>query len=135
MKSVAERAQQRVRDSLADGLAEGDSIAQMTERISEWMRVGKETYAQTVARTETGVTMNTAAYEGYVQGGATGNEWLSVPGGPFPRDHQSMDGVIAKIDELFTLPSGETCLYPQDPTLDVGDIASCACTHAPVIEE
>jgi HK97 family phage portal protein len=134
MMSVAERAQGRVRDSLAQGLAEGETIEQLTERVSEWARVGKEAYAETVARTETGIVMNEAAREGYEQGGATGLEWLSVIDERSRDEHADMDGTIVTMDEKFDL-DGNLCDGPQDPVLPVEHVANCRCTSAPVVDE
>jgi len=134
MKTVAESAQDRLRDSLAEGLANGETVEELRQRTLEWAVEGKEQYAETVARTETGSSMNQASLDGYEQGGASGKEWLSG-GGPNARDwHSAMDGVVVGIDENFDLETG-SFNGPGDPAMEVGDVANCGCTLAPVLGE
>jgi uncharacterized protein with gpF-like domain len=135
MKSVAATAEERVRATLAEGLAEGETVEQLTARVDGWVAEGQEQYSEVVARTESGIVMGTAADEAYHQAGATGEEWLAiVDGRSGPRAHDEMDGVVVGIDEDFTLPSGATCRYPGDPSLDPDDLCNCRCTVAAVFD-
>lgn len=139
MKTVAETAQERVRDSLAEGLEKGETIEELTARVDEWAEAGMERHAVTVARTESAGCLNQAALDGYVQGGATGKEWLSTLSATTRPGHADLDGVAVGIDEDFTLETvdGDTvsCNGPGDPNLPVGEVANCECTVAPVFEE
>ena len=133
MRSVAETAQGRVRRSLAEGIANGETVAQLQERVLVWARAGKEQHAQTVARTETGVVMNRAALDGYEQSGATGKEWLAILDEGTRDDHAALDGVVVGINETFDV--GGTAAYgPGDPVLPIEEVANCRCTTAPVYE-
>jgi SPP1 gp7 family putative phage head morphogenesis protein len=134
MRSIAETAQERLRGSLADGLANGETVSQLTTRALEWAKAGKEVYAETVARTETGVVMNAAALDGYQQAGATHKEWLAVGDGRTRESHGALDGVVIPIGEKFSV-SGFPADGPGDPGLPVGEVANCRCTTAPVFEE
>ena len=134
MKSVVESAQTRLRDALAEGMANGETVEELRQRVLQWAEEGKEQYAETVARTETGSSMNQASLDGYTQGGATHKEWLSG-GGPNARDwHSAMDGTVIPIDGLFELETG-SFNGPGDPAMGVEDVANCGCTLAPAFED
>jgi SPP1 gp7 family putative phage head morphogenesis protein len=134
MRSIAETAQERLRGSLADGLAGGETVSQLTTRALEWAKAGKEVYAETVARTETGVVMNAAALDGYQQAGATHKEWLAIMDDRTRDTHASLDGAVVPIAETFDV-GGFAASGPGDPSLPVEEVANCRCTTAPVFEE
>ncbi len=144
MRSVAETAQGRCREALAEGLANGETIDQLEARVLEWAAQGKEGYAENVARTETGTVMNAAAREGWEQGGADGREWLAIvddrtrgANDKDTTDHLSHDGEVLFGDEQFVLagPDGdEACDYPMDPNLSAANICNCRCTSSPVFK-
>jgi len=133
MKTVAATAQDRCRATLAEGLLNGETIEQLTDRVMEWSATGQEYHAENVARTETGICMNSAALEGYREGGATGKEWLSIVDDRSREWHAAMDGVVVGIDEDFDL-DGEPCDGPGDPSLGPENVCQCRCTSAPVVE-
>lgn len=134
MKTVVATAQDSVRASLAEGIANGETVDQLKARVLQWSATGKDSHAETVARTESGIVMNTAAVEGYRQGGANGKEWLSIVDDRSRPEHADMDGTVVGIEENFTL-NGVDCDGPGDPSLDVGELANCRCTVAPVVGE
>ncbi|NMC35306.1 MAG: phage portal protein [Veillonellaceae bacterium] len=132
MKTVTANAQTRARQSIEQGLAEGETIEDLTARVLQWAETGREGYAENVARTETGISFNQASLDGYAQGGATHKEWLAG-GGPSPpaRDwHTAMDGVVVPIDEDFELETG-SFNGPGDPEMDAEDVCQCRCALAP----
>ena len=69
----------------------------------QWSASGKLHHAENVARTESGIVMNTADLQGYKQGGATGKEWLSIVDDRSRQHHADMDGVVVGIDASFDL--------------------------------
>lgn len=133
MKTVVATAQDAVRASLAEGIANGETVDQLTDRVMQWSASGKLHHAENVARTESGIVMNTAALQGYKQGGATGKEWLSIVDDRSRQHHADMDGVVVGIDASFDL-DGVECDGPGDPALGPEDVCNCRCTVAPVIE-
>jgi len=133
MKTVVATAQDAVRASLAEGIANGETVDQLTDRVMQWSASGKLHHAENVARTESGIVMNTAALQGYKQGGATGKEWLSIVDDRSRQSHADMDGVVVGIDASFDL-DGVSCDGPGDPALGPEDVCNCRCTIAPVIE-
>lgn len=133
MKSVVETAQERVRQTLAEGLAEGEAVDDLTARVGEWMKAGKEVYAENVARTETGIVMNEAAREADRQAGASGLEWLAIVDDRTRDTHAEMDGVTVAMGERFVV-GGVECDGPGDPGLPAEEICNCRCTTAAVFE-
>jgi len=126
---VLETAQDHARRTLAEGLANGETVKDLTKRIGQFVEQGRESYAPAVARTEVGCAMNTASADAFGQAGADGLEWIAiVDGRNGDRAHDEMDGVTRAMDEEFTLPSGDTCGFPMDEGLDVGDVVNCRCT-------
>jgi SPP1 gp7 family putative phage head morphogenesis protein len=133
MKTVTATAQESCRASLAEGLANGETIEQLTGRVEQWAEAGRIGHAENVARTETGVCMNQASLEGYREGGAQSKEWLAISDATSREWHASMDGVIVGIDENFELETG-SFNGPGDPSMDAGDACRGRCAIAPVVE-
>ena len=124
MTTVAATAQDRCRATLSEGLQNGETIEQLTDRVMEWSATGQEYHAENVARTETGVCMNSAALEGYREGGANGKEWLAIVDNRSRDWHAAMDGTVVGIDEEFDL-DGEACDGPGDPALGPENVCQC----------
>jgi len=138
MTSVGDTMQVAARLALDTGIAEGETIKRLTDRVKRFAKDGKEKHALTVARTETGTVMNQAAQEAYAQAGAS-QEWLAVLDENTRHNHADMDGQIAKAGEQFdfeTVDGGSIMVDgPFDSAMDIGDIANCRCTTVPVFED
>ncbi len=134
MRSIAERAQRRARETIEDGMREGETITALTERVREWARAGREQYAENVARTETGIALNGASLEGYRQAAVGSKEWLSIIDERSRPEHAMLNAKVIGIDELFDV-NGIPAECPGDPNLPAEEICQCRCTIAPVIEE
>jgi phage portal protein BeeE len=145
MQSVGEKVQSTARTALAEGLAKGETVKDLTKRVEAWAANGKERYAQAVARTEVGSAMNAASMEGYRQSGATHKEWLSIVddrtrGGDAEdlTNHIELDGEIVPLEGKFELegPIGlEYADRPMDPDLSAANVVNCRCTSAAVFSE
>jgi SPP1 gp7 family putative phage head morphogenesis protein len=131
LQTVARGAEQRVRESLDEGLAQGETVEELTARVEAWTEAGREAYAVTTARTETGIVMNEAAREADRQAGASGFEWLAIVDDRTRDSHAEMDGVTRGMDEPFEV-DGHECDGPGDPALPPEEICNCRCTTAAV---
>jgi len=128
MKTVAADAQTRLRDSIAAGMKSGETVKDLTARVKEWAVTGRESYAENVARTETGSALNRGAQEGYKQAGCTVKTWLSVVDDRSRTDHAAIDGVSVDFEEgTFGLASGSWD-GPHDPGMGPEDVCNCRCT-------
>jgi SPP1 gp7 family putative phage head morphogenesis protein len=134
MVTVADTAQSTVRNAIAEGLAEGETVDDLRRRVQAWSKGIAKRHAENVARTEAGVCMNTSARNGYQDGGADGTEWLAARDERSRDWHAAMDGQTRKWDEKFTLNSPDgalECDGPGDPVLGPGDVCQCRCANAP----
>lgn len=133
MKTVVDTAQERCRNVLAEGLASGETLPELRDRVLEWSSTGQKSHAMNVARTETNMATNGAVREGFRQAEVPAKEWLSVVDDRSRDDHAALDGKVVAIDDTFTLDSGE---YegPGDPAMGPDDACSCRCTLAAAFE-
>jgi HK97 family phage portal protein len=134
MNTVQATAQDRVRTSLAEGLANHETIEQLTDRVSQWAVEGREGWAETVARTEAASSLNMGALEGYKQAGAQGKTWLAEIDAVTREEHADLDGVTVGIDEQFSC-GGEDCDGPGDPGLSPELVINCRCSCSGSWEE
>lgn len=68
-KSVESSLTQRIRDSLAEGIDEGEPIGQLTARVKEIAGPGTENASYMIARTEAARSYNTEREDGWKQSG------------------------------------------------------------------
>lgn len=140
--TLVERAtREKVRNAIAGAVAEGKSVKQTATDIRDVfngeMREGR---ARVIARTETGIAMNTARTESMVAQGVDEIEWRSVidtktrratEKNPDAPDHEKMNGKRTKMGTPFD----NGLMFPNDPNADaalVGEIVNCRCVHIPV---
>jgi len=133
MRTVPQTAQDSLRRSLAEGIANGENIEALMERVREWNNTGKEHHVENVARTEVGCAMNTAASDTYRENDF-GLEWLAINDERTRDDHAEMDGIAVGPSETFTLPDGSTCSCPGDASLPPEQCCNCRCSTAPVAD-
>jgi len=128
--------------SLAEGIAEGESIAVLTERVFTAVDgvydKMTEARAEAIARTETISTVNFGQNVVYEAEGVAKKEWLSTPDGFTRESHEMMDGTIVGIDESFNVPGFENTEsdsmdYPGGGSV-AGQNINCRCTILPVLE-
>jgi HK97 family phage portal protein len=134
----------QLRVSLVEGVGAGESIAQLSDRVSEVFSAAKGPRAETIARTEVIRASNWGQHEAWEQTGVIQQqEWISTPDertrGNDPRDefdHVNVDGQIRDLDAPF-LVSGQMLRFPGDDSLNAsaGNVINCRCTIAAVIEE
>jgi len=125
-----------LRDALSDGIAAGESVPQLAERVRQVMDVSKAR-SMTIARTETGFAFNTGRNEGMKQAGVSRQEWLTARDARVRDSHAAVgvDGQIVGVGEPFTMGSGVTLLYPQDPSGPAEEVINCRCVAIPVVAE
>ena len=141
MKTVVSNHQDTLRKSLSEGLANGENVTTLTERVQAFVVNGREAHAPTVARTEVGSAMNTAAGEASMQAGADDLEWLAIQDERTREEHAEMDGKTRSIrdDEPFHVPDPNLgtvdMMHPGDSDAPVNQVANCRCTTAGVFRE
>lgn len=117
-----------VHSIIRQGLERGDTYTTMSKTLKE--KFGQDLKrATTIARTES------ARVQAYTTN-ATMTEvdkqtplikiWRTMKDEGVRNSHKSMEGVMVKFDEEFTLPSGDTCMYPTSSGNPAEDI-NCRC--------
>ena len=123
IKSISDTTLEKLKRTLAEGVANGESIPNLASRISGVYDEAKGSRAIKIARTETISASNSGAYNAYKQGGVKKKEWLATMDDRVRDEHAAMNGEIVGLNEVFS--NGE--MFPGEP--------NCRCTVLPVIEK
>lgn len=103
---IADTTKQAIRDALAQGLNEGESIPQMTRRLQESGAFSRSR-AELIARTETTRVTNGGQRESlsdYVRenGGKATKRWLTARDERVRPEHVALEGEVRGIDDAFS---------------------------------
>jgi len=126
-------------DSSASRAAEGLALdPAKIDRMVERYRQNFVAYRATViARTEGGHLFGVAREAGFRQmlqqagiAESRGEKGWRTRRDALVRDlHEPMDGVWVGLNQVFTMPNGEVCYRPKDPSLSAKNRCSCRCLH------
>lgn len=134
IKDVSKTTRDKLAKTLAEGVADGESIPQLAERVSAVFAEAKGSRARTIARTETIRASNFGAVEGYQQSGVVERkEWIATRDDKTRDEHSAADGQTVALDEPFDV-GGEDLMYPGDPTASAATTINCRCAVAPIVE-
>jgi SPP1 gp7 family putative phage head morphogenesis protein len=128
---INKTSKERLQKSLNEGIANGESIPKLRDRVSEIYTEYKKSRCTMIARTETTRAVNAGSIETYILAGVQKKEWLSTRDSRVRDSHSRLDGQKRLIDELFS----NGLMYPGDPAGPVSEVANCRCTILPIIEE
>jgi len=124
IKSISDTTLEKLRKTLAEGVANGESIPNLADRIGIVYDEAKGSRAVKIARTETINASNSGSLEAYKQSGVVEKkEWLATMDDRVRDEHAAMNGEIVDIDKPFS--NGE--MFGSEP--------NCRCTILPVIKE
>lgn len=136
-----------IKQQLADGAAEGESIPDLAKRIRTLFDQTYAKRAQTVARTEVVSAYNGSTFQVANESDQTaGLEWLATHDKRVRKSHKAMDGKTIGKGEYFEL-DGAIMAYPGDPNLTAipdatgqipnpaSFIVNCRCTIVPIVRE
>jgi SPP1 gp7 family putative phage head morphogenesis protein len=121
-----------IRQALADGALEGESIPELADRVQHVFDVATDSRATTIARTETISAYNgsaSAVAASYGQDVVGGQEWISTVDGRTRPEHAGADGQVVPIGQAFDV-GGESMAYPGDPNGSSANVVNCRCTVA-----
>lgn len=138
IKGVNKTTFDKLKGSLAEGLKDGDTHAELVDRVKEVYQGATEARAETIATTETNIAVNTGRFEGMVEAGVERKGWqASNLEGVRPEhlqaeaDYQD-EGV--PIDEPFIV-AGEELMHPGDPGGSPGNTINCRCFSFAILPE
>lgn len=116
-----------VNRSILGSIEDGASTEDMAKRVRDVFRASMER-ARTIARTETGIAMNSAKQELYEDMAVDEIEWSTVLDGRERPSHGDLNGERVAMGEEFE----NGLQYPGDPNGDPGEVINCRCTALPV---
>jgi len=131
-KEVNHTTVEKLASAIAAGLAEGEGIALITERVNQIYSEYPTYRAEMIARTEATAANNIGFQEGYKQSGvANAKEWISTGDGRTRDSHLDLDGEVVGIEEEFS----NGLQYPGDPNGSPEEVINCRCVLAPAFRE
>ena len=101
IKGINETTRDKLRKELEEGIANGESIAKLSDRISKVFEEAKGYRAERIARTETIRAANFGAFEGYQQGNVEQKRWLATMDERVRDAHADADMQVRDMDEPF----------------------------------
>lgn len=119
----------RIQQALADGVAAGEGIPKLSERIRHVFDTTRSR-AELIARTETTSALNQAAsdYANALPPGTVGRkEWLAVHDLRTRPAHRVADGQTVPLSHPF-LVGGFPMQHPGDPTAPPSEVCNCRCS-------
>ena len=131
IRGAAATETERLRASLAEGLAAGESRTQLVARIHEQIAEAYTGQALTIARTETQASYAGARFLGMEDLGVRRHEWLSARDARVRESHAEIDGETVPLGDTFS----NGLRFPLDPQGAAAEVVNCRCTALPVIEE
>jgi len=106
------------------GLAEGEGMAKISDRINGVYEEFPTWRSDMIARTESTAANNEGFIEAYKQSEVTTHkEWIAVMDSRTRPEHQLLDGDIVEVGKTFS----NGLMYPQEP--------NCRCVIAPAFEK
>jgi SPP1 gp7 family putative phage head morphogenesis protein len=124
IKSIGDTTLEKLKKTLAEGVAAGEKIPSLASRVSSVYDGAKGYRSELIARTETIKASNSGAYQAYKQSGVVEKkQWLATMDDRVRDEHAAMNGEIVGLNEAFS--NGE--MFPGEP--------NCRCTVLPVIEK
>lgn len=129
---VADTTLDDLKRTLSEGLANGDSIGQMGDRIAKTMDMARGFRSETIARTEVGSSLNFGRNEQMAVQGVEKKEWVAIFSNTRD-DHAEAHGQVVNVKDSFEV-GGESLEFPQDPKGSAANVINCQCSAAPVFD-
>lgn len=119
--------------ALAEGIAEGEGIGQLAERVDAVMVDRIRSSKETIARTEVTASSTIGTQESWRQSGVvTGKEWVAALDSRTRETHIEAHGQVVGLDDNFTV-GGATGPGPGMMS-SASESVNCRCSIAPVVD-
>lgn len=129
VKNINETTKDALRDELVEGLANGESVPKLRDRVSRVFADAKGRRAETIARTESHNSVSAGTFETYKAADVERKEWLATKDSRTRDSHRAIDGEVKPIDQPFS----NGLMYPGAPG-PAKEVINCRCALLPVIE-
>lgn len=129
---VTDTTYSQITDALAEGVAQGETIQEIAQRVKQVFDNADTARATTIARTEVISAYNASGATVAGQLGADvvgGQQWITTEDARTREAHAIADGQVVGIGEPFDV-DGESLAYPGDPSGSPGNIINCRCVTA-----
>lgn len=122
-----------LRDSLTEGIANGESIDDLAKRVDAVMGDRIRSSREVIARTETTKASTSGTLESWRQSGVvTGKEWVASLDKRTRETHVAAHGQVVGLDELFTVGAA-TGTGPGQMS-SARESVQCRCSIIPVLD-
>jgi hypothetical protein len=134
LSDVPDEIHRAIMDAISEGISAGDTLDQITARVSDAFDAIDEGRAALIADNETSTAYAFSSDESAKAAGVKYKRWIHSDLSLKPRpDHIAMNGLVVPIDQPF--PVGDPPLmYPHDPNGSPGDTINCGCISVPVAD-
>jgi hypothetical protein len=137
MSDVPQQVFERIKDQLAEGFENGESISKISARIrSEFNAIDSER-GRVIAQTETGAAYGFGRHEAIKAAGFTHKKWLTSGNDNVRKAHRVMNlRVVIPIGEPFIVTNPKTgeqdaIMHPGDSDGAPWNVINCHCTELP----
>ena len=114
IKQIQDTTLEKLRTTLAEGVANGESIPDLSKRVAEAYEEAKGYRTDRIARTETINASNKGTLEGYKQSGVVEKkEWITAVDERSCEECVAMDGEIVEINKAFSCGVMQPPLHPN----------------------
>lgn len=118
----------KIKESLAEGVKNGDGIEELKQRIMDVATQLKESQAYTIAQTESTGIANATHMDIYDQEDVAEKEWASIHDLRTRDSHVAADTQKVPLNDPFTIgEDGEKMMYPGDPSASAKERINCRC--------
>lgn len=137
LKGINEETFEQLRESLQDGLAQGETFQQLSERVKVIFNDASDVRAETIALTETNTAVNGGRFTGMKLAKVEKKGWQASNLENVRATHLQAEQTYAKgipIEKPF-LVGGVSLMYPGDPNGSAAEVINCRCFTFAVIAE
>lgn len=128
---IGERIRTLVRDTLVEGMREGEAVEDLSKRVKDVFNASAAR-ATTIARTEAQIALNGGTQERYKRSIPNGKiQWLSSRDSLVREQHVQVDGEVVVVGGMFS----NGLEHPCDPSGPADEIVNCRCYTIAIIED
>lgn len=142
LKRVPDEVYSLIVREIETGIAQGESVPDMTARVQQVLTASATPYwknrARTVARTESHAAVMAGAYAGAVREAEARGDvapfkvWISTRDSRTRPTHVEADGQRTLLTSSFMV-GGAQLLYPGDPRGPADTVIQCRCSFLPIV--
>jgi hypothetical protein len=130
LNGIGELAWSAGRDELLEGFSQGDSVAELRDRLTSTIRGMSDGRAEVIARTEVIGASNAgslAQVEALGEFGPKSKRWLATLDNKTRPTHAAADGQVVPVKAKFDV-GGFALARPHDPSGPASETVNCRCT-------